>query len=44
MYAYNLSFVGQQANYAATLAIIMGVVTAVIAYIVQARGARQEVR
>jgi multiple sugar transport system permease protein len=44
MYAYNLSFVGQQANYAATLAIIMGVVTAVIAYIVQVRGTRQDPR
>ncbi|MDR6144021.1 multiple sugar transport system permease protein [Microbacterium foliorum] len=42
MYAYNLSFIGQQANYAATLAIIMGVITAVIAYIVQVRGTRQE--
>ena len=44
MYAYNLSFVGQQANYAATLAIIMGLITAVIAYIVQARGTREELR
>ncbi|WP_349429071.1 sugar ABC transporter permease [Microbacterium sp. LWS13-1.2] len=44
MYAYNLSFIGQQANYAATLAIIMGVVTAVIAYTVQVRGSRQENR
>jgi multiple sugar transport system permease protein len=44
MYAYNLSFIGQQANYAATLAIIMGVVTAVTAYIVQVRGTRQEIR
>ncbi|WP_027479218.1 carbohydrate ABC transporter permease [Gryllotalpicola ginsengisoli] len=42
MYAYNLSFVGQQVNYAATMAIIMGVVTAVIAYVVQLRGSRQE--
>lgn len=40
MYAYNLSFTGQQFNYAATVAIIMGVVTAVIAYIVQLRGNR----
>jgi multiple sugar transport system permease protein len=44
MYAYNLSFFGQQVNYAATVAIIMGVVTAVIAYIVQLRGNRQELR
>jgi len=44
MYAYNLSFIGQQANYAATLAIIMGIVTGVIAYIVQVRGTRQEIQ
>ncbi|WP_125132990.1 sugar ABC transporter permease [Microbacterium sp. 10M-3C3] len=44
MYAYNLSFAGQQYNYAATIAIIMGVITAVIAYVVQLRGSRQEVR
>ena len=42
MYAYNLSFFGQQVNYAATIAIIMGVITAVIAYVVQLRGNRQE--
>jgi len=41
MYAYNLSFAGQQFNYAATVAIVMGVITAVIAYVVQARGSRQ---
>lgn len=40
MYAYNLSFAGQQYNYAATIAIIMGVITAVIAYVVQLRGSR----
>lgn len=44
MYAYNLSFAGQQFNYAATIAIIMGVVTAVIAYVVQLRGARKDER
>ncbi len=42
MYAYNLSFVGQQVNYAATIAIIMGLITAVIAYVVQLRGNRKE--
>lgn len=42
MYAYNLSFAGQQFNYAATVAIVMGVITAVIAYLVQARGSRRE--
>jgi len=41
MYAYNLSFVGQQYAYAATIAIVMGVVTAVIAYVVQLRGNRE---
>ncbi|WP_423462501.1 carbohydrate ABC transporter permease [Promicromonospora sp. MS192] len=42
MYAYNLSFLGQQVNYAAAVAIIMGVLTAVIAYVVQLRGTRRE--
>ncbi len=42
MYAYNLSFAGQQYNYAATVAIVMGVITAVIAYVVQMRGTRSE--
>ncbi|MCD5351508.1 carbohydrate ABC transporter permease [Kineosporia mesophila] len=42
MYAYNLAFSGQQQNYAATVAIVMGVVTAVIAYVVQLRGSRTE--
>ncbi|GAB3161960.1 sugar ABC transporter permease [Myceligenerans halotolerans] len=44
MYAYNLSFLGQQVNYAATVAIVMGIATAVIAYVVQLRGMRQEQR
>jgi len=44
MYAYNLSFAGQQFNYAAAVAIVMGVITAVIAYVVQVRGTRQENR
>ncbi|GAA4484498.1 sugar ABC transporter permease [Microbacterium panaciterrae] len=44
MYAYNLSFAGQQFNYAATIAIVMGVITAVIAYVVQLRGTRKEDR
>ena len=41
MYAYSLSFSGQQYNYAATVAIIMGVITMVIAYVVQLRGTRE---
>nr|WP_236720105.1 sugar ABC transporter permease [Rathayibacter sp. VKM Ac-2630] len=42
MYAYNLSFAGQQFNSAATVAIVMGVITATIAYVVQLRGSRKE--
>jgi multiple sugar transport system permease protein len=41
MYAYNLSFAGQQFNYSATIAIVMGVITAIIAYVVQLRGSRE---
>jgi len=40
-YAYSLSFAGQQFNYSATVAIIMGVITMVIAYVVQLRGTRE---
>ncbi|NAZ81943.1 ABC transporter permease subunit [Kineococcus sp. R8] len=40
MYAFNLSFAGQQYNYAAAIAIIMGVLTAVVAYVVQVAGIR----
>jgi multiple sugar transport system permease protein len=42
MYAYNLSFSGQQYNYSATIAIIVGLLTAVIAYVVQLSGSRKE--
>lgn len=42
IYAYNLSFAGQQYNYAATVAIVMGVITAVIAYAIQLRGSRNQ--
>ena len=41
MYAYSLSFSGQQYNYAATVAIIMGLITMVIAYVVQLRGTKE---
>jgi multiple sugar transport system permease protein len=41
MYAYNLSFAGQQFNYSATVALVMGLFTAVIAYVVQLRGSRE---
>jgi multiple sugar transport system permease protein len=40
-YAYSLSFAGQQYNYSATVAIIMGVITMAIAYVVQLRGTRE---
>jgi multiple sugar transport system permease protein len=43
LYAYNLSFAGQRFNYSATIAIIMGVITMIIAYVVQLRGLRKEV-
>lgn len=42
LYAYALSFSGQQYNYAATVALIMGLITMVVAYVVQLRGMRQE--
>lgn len=42
LYTYSLSFSGQQHNYAATVAIVMGVVTMIIAYVVQLRGMRKE--
>jgi multiple sugar transport system permease protein len=42
MYAYSLSFSGQQYNYSATVAIIMGLITMAIAYVVQTRGMRKE--
>ncbi|MGG5173364.1 carbohydrate ABC transporter permease [Pseudarthrobacter sp. J1738] len=42
MYAFNLSFAGQQFNYAAAIAMIMGVLTVVVAYIVQLSGSQKE--
>lgn len=42
LYAYSLSFAGQQYNYSAAVAIVMGIVTIVIAYAVQLRGLRKE--
>ncbi|BCJ48871.1 ABC transporter permease [Actinoplanes sp. NBRC 14428] len=41
LYAYALSFSGQQYNYAAAVAIVMGVITMVIAYAVQLRGTKE---
>ena len=43
LYAYNLSFSGQQFNYSATIAIVMGVITMIIAYVVQLYGMRKEI-
>jgi multiple sugar transport system permease protein len=43
LYAYNLSFGGQEFNYSATIAIVMGVFTMIIAYVVQLRGMRKEI-
>ncbi|MFF9817758.1 carbohydrate ABC transporter permease [Streptomyces sp. NPDC014006] len=40
-YTYSLSFSGQQQNYSATVAIVMGLITMVIAYVVQLRGMRK---
>ncbi|MFJ7149147.1 carbohydrate ABC transporter permease [Streptomyces sp. NPDC100445] len=40
-YTYSLSFSGQQHDYSATVAIVMGVITMIIAYAVQARGMRK---
>ncbi len=42
LYTYSLSFSGQQHNYAATVAIITGLLTMVIAYVFQLRGMRKE--
>jgi multiple sugar transport system permease protein len=44
LYAYNLAFIGGQNNYSATIAIVMGVLTAVAAYYFQVRGMRKEIR
>ena len=41
LYAYNLSFLGGQINYAASVAIILGGVTVILAYAVQLRSARR---
>ncbi|KAB8288760.1 ABC transporter permease [Bifidobacterium ramosum] len=44
MYAYNLSFTGSQSNYAAALAITMAVITMVIAYIVQLKSMKEQMK
>ncbi|RVX43733.1 carbohydrate ABC transporter membrane protein 1 (CUT1 family) [Nonomuraea polychroma] len=42
MYAYNLAFNGQQINYSAAVAVVLGLVTVVVAYVVQLITARRE--
>ncbi len=44
MYAYNLSFCGNQSNYAAALAIVMAVITMAIAYIVQLNSLKEQMK
>ncbi|WP_445341548.1 carbohydrate ABC transporter permease [Bifidobacterium sp. ESL0820] len=44
MYAYNLSFSGNQSNYAAALAIVMAALTMLVAYAVQLRSMREQMR
>ncbi|NMM94138.1 carbohydrate ABC transporter permease [Bifidobacterium oedipodis] len=44
MYAYNLSFTGNQSNYAAALAIVMAVITMTIAYIVQLKSMKEQMK
>lgn len=44
MYAYNLSFTGGQSNYAAALAIVMAAITMVIAYAVQLRSLKEQMK
>jgi multiple sugar transport system permease protein len=42
MYAYYLSFAGQEYNYSATIAVVMGVITMLVAYVVQRAAARNQ--
>jgi multiple sugar transport system permease protein len=42
MYAFNLVFNGQEYNYAAAVAVVLGGVTAIVAYAVQLRSFREE--
>jgi multiple sugar transport system permease protein len=41
MYAYNLAFNGQEYNYSAAVAVVLGLVTVVVAYAVQVRSIRK---
>jgi len=42
LYAYNLAFNAQEYNYSATIAIVMGVLTVIVAYVVQRVGQRNQ--
>ena len=44
LYAYNVSFVNQDANYAAALAFLLGIVIMIVSYIVQLSAQRRERR
>ena len=44
MYAYNLSFMGGQSNYAAAMAIVMAIITMAIAYVVQLRSMKEQMK
>jgi len=44
MYAYNLAFAGQQFNYSAAIAIVMGILTMIVALVVQTVGTRRDKR
>ena len=43
-YAYNLAFINQELNYAAAIAFLLGIVIAVVSYIVQLSEQRRERR
>jgi len=42
MFSFSLTFGGQQVNYAAAVAVIMGIITMIVAYAVQVRGMRKD--
>ena len=44
MYAYNLSFTGNQSNYAAALAIVTAIITMAIAYVVQLMSMKEQMK
>ncbi len=44
IYAYNLAFAGNQSNYAAALAIVMAVITMAIAYLVQFKSMKDQIK